>query len=207
MLTAALVSCGVVFVAELGDKSQLMTMSYALRYRWSVVLTGVAIAALMVHGLSVTIGHFLGMTLPQRPIAFAAAVAFLLFAIWSWREGRGDERLPKTVPRPRFVVLATVALASDHNRAGVWIGATTGIVLADGLAIALGALLHRQLPERLLHGAASLLFALFGLWLLLDTALGWRTFAVVVTAVVAAAGLAALAVSRRRASPSKAGGP
>jgi Ca2+/H+ antiporter, TMEM165/GDT1 family len=59
MLTAALVSCGVVFVAELGDKSQLMTMSYALRYRWWVVLTGVAIAALMVHGLPVTIGHFL----------------------------------------------------------------------------------------------------------------------------------------------------
>jgi Ca2+/H+ antiporter, TMEM165/GDT1 family len=184
-----------------------MTRSYALRYRWWVVLTGVAIAALMVHGLSVTIGHFLGMTLPERPIAFAAAVAFLLFAIWSWREGRGDERLPKTVPQPRFVVLATVALASDHSWAGVWIGATTGIVLADGLAIALGALLHRQLPERLLHGVASLLFALFGLWLLLDTALGWRTFAVVVTAVVAAAALAALAVSRLKASPSKARGP
>jgi hypothetical protein len=67
MLTAVLVSCGVVFVAELGDKSQLTTMSYALRYRWWVVLTGVAIAALMVHGLSVTIGHFLGMTLAGTP--------------------------------------------------------------------------------------------------------------------------------------------
>jgi putative Ca2+/H+ antiporter (TMEM165/GDT1 family) len=71
MLTAALVSLSVVFVAELGDKSQLMTMTYALRHRWWVVLSGVGIASFMVHGLSVTIGHFLGLTLPERPIAFA----------------------------------------------------------------------------------------------------------------------------------------
>ena len=88
MLTAALVSLSVVFVAELGDKSQLMTMTYALRHRWWVVLSGVGIASFMVHGLSVTIGHFLGLTLPERPIAFAAAIAFLLFAVWTWREGR-----------------------------------------------------------------------------------------------------------------------
>ena len=64
MLTAALVSLSVVFVAELGDKSQLMTMTYALRHRWWVVLSGVGIASFLVHGLSVTIGHFLGLTLP-----------------------------------------------------------------------------------------------------------------------------------------------
>jgi putative Ca2+/H+ antiporter (TMEM165/GDT1 family) len=92
MLTAALVSLSVVFVAELGDKSQLMTMTYALRHRWWVVLSGVGIASLLVHGLSVTIGHFLGLTLPQRPIAFAAAIAFLLFAVWTWREGRRAAR-------------------------------------------------------------------------------------------------------------------
>ena len=62
MLAAALVSLGVVFVAELGDKSQLMTMTYALRHRWWVVLSGVGIASFLVHGLSVTIGHFLGLT-------------------------------------------------------------------------------------------------------------------------------------------------
>ena len=45
-------------------------------------------------------------------------------------------------------MLATVALASDHNWAGVWIGATAGMVLADGVAIAVGAVLHKRLPER-----------------------------------------------------------
>jgi Ca2+/H+ antiporter, TMEM165/GDT1 family len=222
MLTAALVSLGVVFLAELGDKSQLMTMTYALRHRWWVVLSGVAIAAFLVHGLSVLIGHFVGLTLPARPIAFAAAIAFLLFAAWTWRDSRrsDDDADVAPVPEPRYVIfavissfvlaelgdktmLATVALASDHNWAGVWIGATVGMVLADGVAIVVGRLLHRRLPERVLHGAAALLFLLFGLWMLFDSALGWPTVAVASTAGVAAAAVITAAVriitSRRRA--------
>src|SRR4029079_8392068 len=109
MLPAALVSLSVVFVAELGDKSQLMTMTYALRYRWWVVLSGVGIASLLVHGLSVTIGHFLGLTLPQRPIAFAAAIAFLLFAVWTWRDGRGGGEEEIKIAEPRHVLLAVVS--------------------------------------------------------------------------------------------------
>lgn len=204
MLTAALVSLSVVLVAELGDKSQLMTMTYALRHRWWVVLSGVGIAAFLVHGLSVAIGHFLGLTLPERPIALAAAIAFLLFAVWTWREGRrrGDDMPP--VAEPRHVLfavvsslvlaelgdktmLATVALASDHSWAGVWIGATVGMMLADGVAIAAGAVLHRRLPERFLHGMATVLFLLFGLWLLFDSAFGLRWLATAATGVVATA--------------------
>ncbi len=214
MLTATLISLGVVFVAELGDKSQLIAMTYALRHRWWVVLSGVAIAAFLVHGLSVLIGHCLGLTLPQRPIAFAAAIAFFVFAVWTWRERRDDGSAP-AAPEHRFVLLAvvssyvlaelgdktmfaTVALASDHNWAGVWIGATLAMVLADGLAIAVGALLHRRLPERLLHGSASVLFVLFGVWLLFDGALGWRWVAVVATVSVAVvAGVTAVVVPLR----------
>src|SRR6185436_3221980 len=108
MLTAALVSLSVVFLAELGDKSQLITMTYALRHRWWVVLSGVGIAAFLVHGVSVTIGHFLGLTLPERPIAFAAALAFLGFAVWTWREG-GDDDEVAAVKEPRFVLLAVIS--------------------------------------------------------------------------------------------------
>lgn len=222
MLAATLISLGVVFLAELGDKSQLITMTYALRHRWWVVLSGVGIASFLVHGLSVTIGHFLGMTLPERPIAFVSAIVFLLFAFWTWREGRddGDEDVA-TVAEPRFVLLAiissfvlaelgdktmlaTVTLASDHNWLGVWLGATAGMVVADGVAIAVGAVLHKRLPEGVLHRMAAVMFLLFGLWMLLDGALGWRWPAVAVTGVVAAAALtaAAIAVTRRgRAAP------
>lgn len=207
MLAAALLSLGVVFLAELGDKSQLIAMTYALRHRWWVVLSGVGIAAFLVHGISVTIGHFLGLTLPERPIAFAAAVAFLGFAVWTWREGNTDEDEVETVTEPRFVLLAvissfvlaelgdktmlaTVALASDHNWAGVWIGAAVGMVLADGVAIAAGRLLHKRLPERFLHVLASVLFLLFGLWILFDGALGMPRVALAVTGSGAALALA-----------------
>jgi putative Ca2+/H+ antiporter (TMEM165/GDT1 family) len=222
MLTAALISLGVVFLAELGDKSQLMSMTYALRHHWWVVLSGVAVAAFLVHGLAVAVGHFLGLTLPERPIAFAAAVSFFVFAAWTWRE-RKDRRAAPAAPEHRFVLLAvvssyvlaelgdktmlaTVALASDQNWAGVWIGATVAMVLADGLAIAAGALLHRRLPERLLHGLASALFVLFGLWLLFDTALGWPWVAVVATAsaAVLAAAVAIAAPLRARGAERKA---
>ncbi|HEY9264244.1 MAG TPA: TMEM165/GDT1 family protein [Mycobacterium sp.] len=223
MLTAILVSLAVVFVAELGDKSQLITMTYSLRHRWWVVLSGVAIASSLVHGLSVAIGHFLGMTLPERPIAFVASIAFLLFAVWTWREGRRDDDDEEVrVAEPRFVVfaivssfvlaelgdktmLATVALASDHSWAGVWIGATIGMVLADGVAIAVGTLLHKRLPERILHAAASVLFLLFGLFLFFDGGLGRPWLAVAVTATTAAVAVAVAFVtwrrSRKRAEP------
>ena len=220
MLSAAIVSLGVVFVAELGDKSQLMTMTYALRHRWWIVLSGVAIAAFLVHGLSVTVGHFVGLTLPERPIAFAAAIAFLLFAAWTWRDSRkanDDEEV--AVAEPRYVIfavissfvlaelgdktmLATVTLASDHDWTGVWIGATVGMVLADGVAIAAGALLHRRLPERFLHSLASVLFLVFGLWLLFDNALRWPWVAIYSTALVSVTCVVAVVVGflrRRRA--------
>jgi putative Ca2+/H+ antiporter (TMEM165/GDT1 family) len=215
VLAAILLSLAVVFVAELGDKSQLITMTYSLRHRWWVVLSGVAVASMLVHGLSVAIGHFLGLTLPERPIAFAAAIAFLLFAVWTWREG-GDDDEDIRVAEPRFVIfaivssfvlaelgdktmLATVTLASDNNWAGVWIGATLGMVLADGVAIAVGRMMHKRLPARFLHGLASVLFLLFGLWLLFDGALQLRWVAIGVTATVAVGALT-LALVRRRAA-------
>lgn len=218
MLAATLLTLGVVFVAELGDRSQLITMTYALRYRWWVVLSGVAVAAFTVHGVSVTVGHFLGAALPARPLAFASAFAFLAFALWAWREGAEADAAVSQPREPRFAfltvvasfalaevsdktALATVTLASDHDWIGVWIGSTVGMVLADGLAIAAGRLLHRRLPEKLLHVVASLLFLAFGLWMLFDSALGWRWVAVaaaIAVAIVAAVSTVAQTVRRRR---------
>ena len=219
VLTAILISLAVVFVAELGDKSQLITMTYSLRHRWWVVLSGVGIAAALVHGLSVAVGHFLGMTLPQRPIAAVASLAFLLFAAWTWRDARRVDHEEPRVAEPRFVIfaivssfvlaelgdktmLATVALASDQHWAGVWIGATLGMLAADGVAIVVGRLLHKRLPERLLHYLASVLFLLFGVFMFVSGALELPEAAVVVTAAtaVAASVVAAAAWVRHRRS-------
>ena len=216
MLAAMLVSLGVVFVAELGDKSQLITMTYALRHRWWVVLSGVAIAAFAIHGISVTVGHFLGLTAPARPIAAVAGIAFIGFGAWTWLQASTTATGQAPVREPRYVLfavvssvllaelgdktmLATVALASDRNWLGVWLGASAGMVLADGVAIAVGMVLHRRLPEHLLHAAAALLFGAFGLWMLLDEALGWRPAAIAsIAGLLLAAGAALLRASLRR---------
>ena len=225
MLAATLLTLGVVFLAELGDRSQLITMTFALRYRWWVVLSGVAIAACLVHGVTVWIGHFLGTTIPSRPIAFASAIAFLVFAVWAWREGTSGNKTVPTEGRSRFALLtvvssfvlaemsdktslATVTLASDHDWTGVWVGSTLGMVLADGLAIAAGTMLHRRLPQKLLHALAALLFLIFGLWMLFDTALGLRPVAIgmtVAVALAAAAVAAAQTLRRRRKAAAPAG--
>lgn len=215
MLPAALLSFGVIFVAELGDRSQLIAMTYALRYRWWVVLAGVGIASCAAQGVSVAIGHVLGLTLPARPMALAAAIAFLAFAAWTWRDGAngGDDVRPAREPRFALLTvvssfllaelgdkttLATVALASDKNWAGVWIGTTLAMVVADGLAIVAGRLLHRRLAHRLLHTSASLLFLLFGLWMLFGEALGWRWLGIAVTAATALAAVTVAAVRSAR---------
>ncbi len=218
MFTAAFISLAVVFVAELGDKSQLIAMTYALRHRWWVVLTGVGISAMVVHGLSVAIGYSLGTTLPERPIAIAASVAFLLFAVWTWRTRADNHCEGVRVAETRFVLLAivssfllaelgdktmlaTVALASDQNWAGVWIGATLGMVLADGAAIGVGSLIHKRLPARFLHALASLLFLLCSLFLFFDGGLGLPWAATAVTGTVAALAAIWWCLSRGRVVP------
>ena len=227
MLAATLLSLGVVFLAELGDRSQLITLTYALRYRWWVVLAGVAIAAFLAHGVAVTVGHFLGATLPARPMAFASAIAFLAFAVWAWRESAGADETASPTRETRFALLtvvssfalaemsdktslATITLAGNHDWRGVWIGSTLGMVSADGAAIGVGTLLHQRLPQKPLHVLASLLFLIFGLWMLFDMALGWHWMAVAATATVAATAAAVTIVHtlrRRKTVASLAGQP
>jgi putative Ca2+/H+ antiporter (TMEM165/GDT1 family) len=82
-LLAVVVSVGVVFMAELGDKSQLMALAFATRYRSAPVLVGVTIATALVHAVSVTIGFGLGASFPPGWAALVAAGAFLGFGVWT----------------------------------------------------------------------------------------------------------------------------
>ena len=222
MLTAILISLAVVFVAELGDKSQLITMTYALRHRWWVVLSGVAHRR---RPGARTLGRHRPLPRPDASRTTDRLRRRDRVPVVRGLDMAGGPRSSDDddvqVAEPRFVVfaivssfvlaelgdktmLATVTLASDHNWAGVWIGATVGMVLADGVAIAAGALLHKRLPERFLHSLASVLFLVFGLWLLFDGALGLRWVAVGVTgSVLVAIGTVALVrfVRQRNAAP------
>src|SRR4051795_12081416 len=87
---AFLLSTAVIFVAELGDKSQLMAMTFAARYRARDVLLGITVATALVHLVSVGIGRVVGTQFAdsQGTISIIAGLAFLVFAAWTLR---GDE--------------------------------------------------------------------------------------------------------------------
>ncbi|HTY27822.1 MAG TPA: TMEM165/GDT1 family protein [Mycobacterium sp.] len=188
MLAALILSFTVIFIAELGDKSQLMAMTFALRYRWWVVLAGISVATTAVHLISVAVGHYLGAALPTQLINLLAGVAFVLFGLWTLRGDRlsDDEatRAERTTAPAFFAVtsafllaelgdktmLATITLAADNDWVGVWIGSTIGMVAADALAILVGAVAGKHLPERVIQLGAAALFLLFGAYMLLDGA-------------------------------------
>ncbi|WP_416564257.1 TMEM165/GDT1 family protein [Nocardia testacea] len=190
MIATVGLAIGIVFLAELGDKSQLMALTFALRYRWWVVLGGIATATAAVHVISVAIGHFLGAALPTTAIAAVASITFLAVGLWTLRElvtDRDDEEPAPSrfaTTAPFFVVLsafllaelgdrtmfATAALATDNNWAAVWVGSTIGMVAADALAIAAGILVGKHLPERAIGFGSGLLFLFIGALTGIDTA-------------------------------------
>src|SRR5262245_32099358 len=88
MVSAFLLSTVVIFVAELGDKSQLMALTFATRFRALPVRIGITVATAIVHLASVLLGAVLGAALPTGPISILAGLAFLGFAGWTLR---GDE--------------------------------------------------------------------------------------------------------------------
>ena len=188
MLSAVFLSFAVIFVAELGDKSQLMAMTFALRYRWWVVLGGICVATTAVHLISVAVGHYLGAALPTHLLGILAGVAFVGFGLWTLRGDRLSEdeatRAQRTSAPAFFAVtsafllaelgdktmLATITLAADHDWVGVWIGSTIGMVAADALAILVGAVAGKHLPERVIQLGAAALFLVFGVSMLVEGA-------------------------------------
>jgi putative Ca2+/H+ antiporter (TMEM165/GDT1 family) len=192
VLTALWISTAVIFVAELGDKSQLMAMTFAARYRARDVLLGITVATLVVHLLSVGIGYWVGASFGdyQGAISVVAGLAFFWFALWTLR---GDELTEEEAQKARSArgtavwavggafflaelgdktMLATITLATREDWFGTWVGSTLGMVLADALAIAVGALLGARLPEKAIKYGAAGAFLAFGLALVAE-GLGW----------------------------------
>jgi Ca2+/H+ antiporter, TMEM165/GDT1 family len=183
---ALALSFGVVFLAELGDKSQLMALAFASRYRALTVLVAVTLATLLVHAASVLLGRLVAVALPTQLIQIAAGLAFFGFAIWTIRgDTLGEDDEDRAARTGRWAVLtigtafflaelgdktmlATITLATTEDPWAVWIGSTAGMVAADAIAIAVGAILGTRLPERAIKLFAAGAFVLFGALLILE---------------------------------------
>jgi putative Ca2+/H+ antiporter (TMEM165/GDT1 family) len=178
-MTAFLTSLAIVFLAEMGDKTQLLAMAFATRFRRQTVLWGVFAATVANHLLAVLVGNYLTDIIPLVYIKSAAAASFILFGLWTLR---GDELHDEdkrfnfspfwTVTAAFFLAemgdktqLATVALAAQFNMIiPVWAGTTTGMLIADAAGILAGIVLHKKVPERQVKWFAAFVFIAFGTW-------------------------------------------
>ncbi|MHB8844549.1 MAG: TMEM165/GDT1 family protein [Nitrospirota bacterium] len=178
-MTAFLTSLAFVVLAEMGDKTQLLAMAFAARIRWQTVMWGVFWATAANHLLAVLVGNYLTHIVPMMWIKSAAAVSFIIFGLWTIRGDTLEDEDKRFNFSPFWTVaiafffaemgdktqLATVALAADFRSVvPVWAGTTTGMLIADGIGIIVGIVLHKKLPEKQVKWFAAITFILFGLW-------------------------------------------
>ena len=184
---AAAVAFGAIFVAEFGDKSQLLVLAFATRYPAGPVVAGVVLAAAVVQGLSVAVGAAVGAALPAQAVAVTAGVAFLAVAAWTLvgrddddgshvvdaTRGRGRRAASATIALAvagAFVLgelgdktmLATFALAASQGPIATWIGSTAGEVAANLVAVAVGHRVGSRIPPRAIRIGSAALFAAVG---------------------------------------------
>ncbi|HEX2944918.1 MAG TPA: TMEM165/GDT1 family protein [Clostridia bacterium] len=177
---AFLFAAGAVVLAEMGDKTQLLAMAFATKYKASKVLIGVFLATVLNHGLAVAIGNFITrFESAQVWIQGIASLSFIFFGLWTIRGDKleGEEnKVSKfgaiaTVAIAFFLAemgdktqLATIALATRFptSPAGILMGTTTGMLIADGIGIIVGVVLCKKIPERTIKLVSAGVFVFFG---------------------------------------------
>lgn len=178
----------VVFLAELGDKTQLIVMAFAVKYNWKSVFLGMTLGIFVVHSLAVAIGSLAGELIPVHLMTIIASCLFIGFGVWTLRgddEGEDEDEATKS---SRFGPLLTVAMTFIIGEMGdktqfaamtmatqyeswwfVLCGAVLGMVLADSLGIIAGTFLHRRLPAKKMRYLSAGIFLLFGVAGLLES--------------------------------------
>lgn len=181
LVTGATTAFGVIFIAELGDKTQLLALGFGARHRLRTVLAGLAVGYATASALAAVIGGVLGAALPERPIALAAGTLFLVVAAVTafGHEDEADDDGRPTVGRSRHVVasialtiaiaelgdktqLATIALAARSNPIATWLGATLGEVTAGMVGAIAGRRLGAAIDDAVMQTVSAVLFAAVG---------------------------------------------
>lgn len=187
MLQAAALTFATVFVAELGDKSQLLALSLSARYRRPVLLAAVLTASALTIGAAVLAGGLVGEFLPTRVLRIGAGALFLLFAFLTIRREDAEDDGHADSGRAGFAtavlalcaaefgdktMVATFALAAVNHALGVWVGGTLGMALGSGLAVLVGASLFQRLEPKTVRYVSAALFLVVGVLLVLEGLLG-----------------------------------
>jgi putative Ca2+/H+ antiporter (TMEM165/GDT1 family) len=176
----------VVALGEMGDKTQLLALVLAARFRrpWPIVC-GIALATLLNHALAGALGHWVAQVLGAHVLRWVVGLGFLAMAVWLLVPDRIDvdeaDRARglgvfATTAVAFFLAemgdktqLATVALAAHYPElVAVVLGTTFGLLLANVPVVFVGDRLLRRVSMRWVHGLAALLFALLGVLALFD---------------------------------------
>ena len=176
-----------IFVAELGDKSQLIAFTFGTRYPMRWVAAGLLTVNLIVQGVFAFAGGAIGAVIEGPTVGLVGAALFMVFAVAALRDTDDDDiavrdpgassglRVAATVAGALFLaeigdktMFATVALAASEGVLPVWAGSFLGMSSAGLLGAVAGRILGDRIPERALQIASAVMFGLVGVWLAWD---------------------------------------
>ncbi|QDX82134.1 hypothetical protein B9N43_13310 [Denitratisoma sp. DHT3] len=179
-MEAFLVSTGIVALAEIGDKTQLLSFILAAKFRKPLpIVLGILVATLVNHGFAGAVGTWLTSLMAPQALRWVLGLSFIGMALWTLVPDKFEEdeaRLPRWGVFGSTLVafflaemgdktqVATVVLAAQYQSlAWVVVGTTLGMMAANVPAVLLGDRIAQHLPVRLVHGIAALLFAVLGI--------------------------------------------
>ncbi|MDD5296435.1 MAG: TMEM165/GDT1 family protein [Rhodocyclaceae bacterium] len=179
-----LVSTGIVALAEIGDKTQLLAFILAARFKKPLpIVLGILVATLVNHGLAGALGAWITAVLAPETLRWILGVSFIAMAAWTLVPDEFDESEARLARLGVFgttlvafflaemgdkTQVATVALAAQYHAVlPVVAGTTLGMMIADVPAVFLGERAAHVLPVRLVHAIAAAIFALLGIATLL----------------------------------------
>ena len=186
-MEAFLVSTGIVALAEMGDKTQLLSLVLAARFRkpWPIVL-GILVATLANHGLAGAVGSWVTTVLGPNVLRWVLGASFIAMAVWMLIPDKLDDEDTDQAPRMGVFLttvvafflaemgdktqIATVMLAAQYQSwFTVVAGTTLGMMLANAPVVWLGDAITKRVPLRLVHIVSAVIFAILGTLALL----GW----------------------------------
>jgi Ca2+/H+ antiporter, TMEM165/GDT1 family len=182
---AFLLAFGLVFLAELGDRTQVLVLTLATKYSARLVFLGTVVGIFLMHLLAVVLGEAAGKALPIFWINLLGGLSFVIFGLWTLREGKEDDEREPSQTRfgalltiiGTFVIaelgdkstLLTLTVASQQQSfMAVWLGSSLGMMISDGLAILIGKVMGKKLPEKIIKYGSALVFIALGVYRMID---------------------------------------
>ncbi|MDQ9169997.1 TMEM165/GDT1 family protein [Oxalobacteraceae bacterium R-40] len=178
-MEAFLISTGIVALAEIGDKTQLLAFILAAKFRkpWPIIL-GILLATLANHGFAGAVGSWVTTVLGPQTLRWVLGLSFLGMAVWTLIPDKFDEKDAKLAHFGVFgttliafflaemgdkTQIATIALAAQFKAFfAVVAGTTLGMMIANVPAVLLGSRIAHKMPVRLVHTIAAVIFAVLG---------------------------------------------